>query len=315
MTIPVHVVFGTGPLARAVVRALQRRAVRIRLVSRAGRAVGLEPSVEVVAADASVPDQARRACEGASVVYQCAQPEYHRWPELFPALQRGVVAGALTHQAMLVVAENLYGYGLVEGPMTEALPLKATTRKGVVRAAMTRELLEAHRQDGLKVSLGRGSDFFGPHVSGSAVGERLFRAALAGKPLDLLGDADALHAYTFIDDFGEALVRLGEHPERSVGRAWHVPNDTAVTSRRFAQLIASAAGSTSTARVVPRWLLSGLGLFVPAMRESIEMLYEFEHPFLVDDSAFRAAFGQTPTPLAEAIAATVAWYRAVSPTV
>ncbi len=313
MSTPLQVVFGTGPLARAVVRALQKRAVRVRLVSRTGRAAGLPPEVEVVAGDASVPEQTRALCAGAAVVYQCAQPEYHRWPELFPALQRGVMAGAQASGAVLVVAENLYGYGPVSGPMTEALPLLATTRKGSVRAAMTRELFEAHQRDGLKVTTGRASDFFGPFVAGSAVGERLFRAALAGKPLDLLGDPDAPHAYAFIDDFGEALVVLGERPAQSVGKAWHVPTDTAVTSRRFAELIAAAAGSTSAPRTVPRWMLHGLGLFVPPMRESIEMLYEFEQPFLVDDSAFRATFGLEPTPLSQAIAATVAWYRQVTP--
>jgi hypothetical protein len=51
------------------------------------------------------------------------------------------------------------------------------------------------------------------------------------------------------------------------------------------------------------------GLFVPAARETVEMMYEFEKPFVVDHSKFTATFGDISTPLEDSIAATVAWYR------
>jgi nucleoside-diphosphate-sugar epimerase len=179
----------------------------------------------------------------------------------------------------------------------------------MVRAAMTRDLLAAHAQGTVKVAIGRASDFFGPGVTGSAVGDRFFPAALAGKALDLVGDADALHSYTYLEDFGEALVILGERPE-AAGRAWHVPTAPAVTSRQFAQRVLEAARSSSPVRVVPRWMVLALGLFVPEVRETVEMLYEFEAPFVVDDSAFRKAFGFAGTALSESIPATVRSYAA-----
>ena len=68
-----HVVIGAGPLGLAVVRELRRRGQPVRLVSRSGRAEA--PSgAELIAADVSDPAQARRAFEGADVVYQCAAP-------------------------------------------------------------------------------------------------------------------------------------------------------------------------------------------------------------------------------------------------
>ena len=48
----------------------------------------------------------------------------------------------------------------------------------------------------------------------------------------------------------------------------------------------------------------------PVVGEMIEMLYEFEEPFVVDHSRFETAFGNHATPLAEAIDTTVAWYQA-----
>lgn len=57
-----------------------------------------------------------------------------QWPELFPPLQHGVLATAEDNGALLVTLENLYGYGPARGrPMTEDLPLSATTVKGRTR--------------------------------------------------------------------------------------------------------------------------------------------------------------------------------------
>jgi nucleoside-diphosphate-sugar epimerase len=43
------------------------------------------------------------------------------------------------------------------------------------------------------------------------------------------------------------------------------------------------------------------------------MLYEFEEPFVVDNSAFEREFGERATPLREAIHRTVQWYREEHP--
>jgi nucleoside-diphosphate-sugar epimerase len=51
------------------------------------------------------------------------------------------------------------------------------------------------------------------------------------------------------------------------------------------------------------------GLFIPEARESVEMMYEFEKPFVVDSGKFERAFGVRATPLPEAIRRTVDWYR------
>jgi hypothetical protein len=41
------------------------------------------------------------AAKGASVVYQCLNALYTMWPELFPPLQRGVLAAAERNGALL----------------------------------------------------------------------------------------------------------------------------------------------------------------------------------------------------------------------
>ena len=109
----------------------------------AGR-LGWAEGIDWRPADAADLDAASDAAKGAAVIYQCLNAPYAQWPERFPPLQRGVLAAAERAGALLVSLENLYSYGSTGGrPMTEDLPLAATTVKGRTRAAMTGELLAA----------------------------------------------------------------------------------------------------------------------------------------------------------------------------
>jgi nucleoside-diphosphate-sugar epimerase len=269
------------------------------------------PSASSRTADISDPAQAAAAVAGAQVVFQCTSPAYHQWPAQFPALQASVVDAAAAAGALLVVAENLYGYGPGTGLLTEDRPLTATTRKGAVRARLWQDLAAAHEAGRLRVVAGRASDFYGPGVgAGSVVGDRFFGALLRGKPAEVLGDPDRLHTYTYIGDFGEALVALSE-TESTWGRPWHVPSAPAVTTRSFAAQAADLAGVAVPAtgprlrRLAP-WQLRLVGLAVPAVREMPEMQYQFEQDWVVDYSAYAAAVGGRATPMRTALAATVA---------
>jgi nucleoside-diphosphate-sugar epimerase len=278
------------------------------VVTRSGTAV---PGASPRTADISDPAQAAAAVAGAQVVFQCTSPAYHQWPAKFPALQASVVDAAAAAGALLVVAENLYGYGPGTGLLTEDRPLTAATRKGAVRARLWQDLAAAHQAGRLRVVAGRASDFYGPGVgAGSVVGDRFFGALLRGKPAEVLGDPDRLHTYTYIADFGEALVALSE-TEATWGRAWHVPSAPAVTTRSFAAQAADLAGvavpdAGPRLRRLPAWQLRLVGLGVPAVREMPEMMYQFEQDWVVDYSAYAAAVGGRATPMRTALAATVA---------
>jgi nucleoside-diphosphate-sugar epimerase len=305
-----HVVFGTGPVGLAVMDELVSKGKRVRMVNRSGRADVVE-GVEIVGGDAADPTFAREVSVGASVVYFALNPPYDKWPELFPPLQAGVLEGASSAGAKLVAVENLYMYGTTGGrPITEDLPYAPNTRKGTVRARMSEELIEAHKSGKVRVAVGRASDFFGPRVLTSAAGEQVFGRAVAGKSAQVAGDPDQPHTYTYAPDIGRGLVVLGER-EEALGRAWHLPSSETVTTRRFVETIFEEVGKPARVQVAPKILLRAMGLFNPPLRETIEMLYEFEEPFVVDHSAFERTFGMHATPLRDAIRETVRWYRQV----
>ena len=304
-----HVVFGTGQVGSALAAHLTGLGIAVRTVSRA-RPRALADGADWRAADVTDPEAAADAAKGASVIYQCLNAPYTQWPELFPPLQRGVLAAAEHSGALLVTLENLYGYGPTSGrPMTENLPLAATTVKGRTRAAMTAELLAAADAGRVRVAIGRASDFFGAGVTqGSTLGERVFGNALAGRRADFIGNPDLPHTYSYVPDIAAGLATLGTDP-RAAGQVWHLPGPQTVTTRAFLELLAGQVGHPVAIRSVPRLALRALGLVNPMLRELAEMSYQFDEPFVLDTSKYESVFGAAGTPLAAAIAATVTWYR------
>ncbi len=263
-----QVIFGTGPLGMSVMRALTEQGFKVKMVNRSGKAPqGLPASVEIVGGDAYNPDFARSVCAGASVVYQCSQPRYWEWPEKFPPLQASILEGAASAGAKLIAGENLYMYGEVNGPIHEDLPYAAQTRKGKVRGEMAHTLLEAHQTGRIRVAMGRGSDFYGPGVLDSALGNRAILPALQGKAASLGGKLDLPHTYTYINDFGKALALLSQR-EEALGQAWHVPNPPTLSQRELMTLFFNEIGKPPKMSHVSKRMMSMAGLFIPGARRN-----------------------------------------------
>ena len=304
-----HVVLGaTGGAGGALVSELAGRGHRVRAVSRKPTA-DLPEGVEQLAADAADPAQTRTACAGATVVYHCVQPPYQRWAAEFPPLTQSIADAAAAAGARLVYADNLYAYGPVHGPITEDLPALATTKKGRIRALMAERLLAAHRSGTLQVAIGRSSDYYGPGGANSVVGDILFGAATKGNRARWMGRMDLPHSLNYLQDVARALITLGARPE-ALGEVWHLPAAEPVTGREFVELIAAALARPVKVTATSRLALRMAGILDPRARESAEMLYQWERPFVLDASKFQRAFGPLePTPHPQAVATTVAWFR------
>jgi nucleoside-diphosphate-sugar epimerase len=306
-----HVVFGTGAIGRATAEELVKRGKTVRMVNRSGKMDEAPAGVDVVASDLYDPAKVRQLTQGARVVYQAAQPNYNEWPQKFPPLQQAIIDGLTDSGAKLVLVENLYMYGETNGkPMTEDMPHNAHTRKGRTRSEMSRAAFAAHQDGKVRVTAARGSDFFGPWgLPTTVMGERTFYPMLQDKAANLVGNIDVPHTHTYVPDFGKALVILGEN-DQADGQAWHVPNNNPrVTQREMVQMIAREMGIEPNMRTMGKFMMWLGGFFIPEAKEAVEMMYEFEQPFVVDSSKFENTFKMKATPMEEAIKETVAWYK------
>ena len=304
-----HVIFGTGPVGIWTARSLREMGHQVRAVNRTGRRPGLLPTeVEIVAADASDRRQAIDAARGAAVVYQALNPPYDKWPALFPPLQRAVMEATRAAGARYVSIDNLYGYGKVAGTLTEDTPQVPNSKKGRLRAGMTRQVLEAHARGELRVAVLQASDYYGPGVTLSQFGERTFPPLLAGKAADVAGSADLPHSYAYIEDVGRAAAVLGTRDE-ALGRVWFAPHAPAITQRAMVEAACRQLGLPPRLRVIGPIMMRTAGLFVPAARESVEMLYQYTAPWVVSSAAIESSFGLTPTPIVEGLRRTIEWWR------
>jgi nucleoside-diphosphate-sugar epimerase len=306
---PRHVVLGAaGGTGGAIVRLLAADGRRVRAVSRS--AVPFGDSVEQVRADVSTSDGARAACAGAAVVYHCVQPPYTRWPQEFPPLTRAIVDAATHVGAKLVMADNLYAYGPGAGsPLTEDLPQGATGRKGRLRVQMSAALLALHAQGRLDVAIGCASDLYGPGARNSVAGERVFGRAIAGRAVALPAKLDQPRSWSYVDDVARGLITLADNAKAS-GQIWHLPTAEALTGEAFLRLVFDAAGQRPKMRALPAAAVRAAALINPMARELSETLYQFQNPFILDWTKYERAFGPAePTPHADAIQRTVAWYR------
>jgi nucleoside-diphosphate-sugar epimerase len=307
-----HVVLGArGGVGQAVVHRLTEQGTPVRAVGR-GKA-DVPAGVELVVADLLQRDQASAACQGASVIYHCAGVPYTLWTKALPTMMENIIAGASTAGARLVYADNCYMYAPTSQPMTEDLPYAPVTRKGRLRKQLAEALLAAHTQGRVQVAIGRATDFYGPGVVTSVIGERFFTALLAGKRVAWLGELDQPYAMTVVDDFARVLVTLGSQ-EEALGQVWHAPTAEPLTGRQYITLAAEAAGLPARPMAISSVMVRLLGLFNPLLREMGEMLYEFNAPYLIDGSKYQRAFGGTPTPHEEVMRQTVAWYQGYVPT-
>jgi nucleoside-diphosphate-sugar epimerase len=302
------VVFGTGPLGRAVCDRLIEHGWRVRLTSRS-TPTDIPAGVEHVAGDACNTDFTRDIARDASVVFHCANANYARWPSEFPPLHAGILAGATSAGAKLIFGDNLYAYGPVDGPLREELPNRATGSNGRVRIAMAASVMAAHARGELRAAIGRASDFYGPGVLLAFIGERVFLPALKGKSVQVLGNPDMPHTFSYVRDFGRALVTLAEHDE-ALGQIWHVPSAPTITTRQILELVFKEIGTSPKIAVAPMLIVKAMAMFNPTLRAVLEQLYQFERPFVMDSSKFVKSFGGSFTPHTVAIHETAEWYRA-----
>ena len=301
-------VVGAGVIGSRVAGMLAERGDSVSVVSRHGSEPAGRAGISHVAADAADAGAMARLAEGVSVIYNCVNPPYHRWPADWPPIAASVLAAAERSGAVLVTLSNLYGYGPGRydeaHPMTEATPLAATGRKGRVRARVWQDALAAHQAGRVRVAEVRAADFVGPGAQ-SALGERIVRRVRQGKGVSVLGRADRPHTWSFTGDVARMLVTAGTDPG-AWGRAWHVPSNEPRSQRQVIDDFARAAG-VGQVRVgeIPSVVLSGMGLFSPLLREVRETEYQFRDDFVMDSSAAQAAFGLKPAPWEEIVAVTV----------
>lgn len=290
-----------GAIARELSLHLPGKTDRIRQVSRNPRQI--HPTDELVRADLLRADEVRQAVEGSEVTYLVAGLKYdHKvWQEEWPKVMRNVIDACKAAGSKLVFFDNVYAYGFVHGAMTEETPYNPCSRKGEVRARIATDLMDEAKAGNIHAMIVRGADFYGPLVPLSLIHSTVVEPLLKGKKPQWIGNPKAVHTFTYTPDAGRAVAVLGNTPS-AYNQVWHaLSSRERITGEAIVRMACESVDRPYGLQRVPKLGVRLLGLFVPVLREFVEMMYQFEEDYFFDSSKFEKAFNLEATPYKEGI--------------
>jgi nucleoside-diphosphate-sugar epimerase len=292
MSNALHTILGAGGvIGRELMRELAAYTDRIRLVRRHPQppsAVG----IEAFAADLRNPGQVADAVRGSAVAYLVAGLPYRTavWQAEWPLIMGNVIAACRQHSVRLVFFDNVYLYGRVDGPMTEETPVNPCSAKGEVRARIAQMLMAEIGAGNIHGVIARAADFYGPDATNTFVHPMVFEMLRDGKKAVWLCNGDLPHSLIFTPDAARATALLG-NTEDAWGQVWHLPvHPEPPTGRQFITMVATAFHTGPRYRVLGTGLLKLVSLINANVRESMELLYQNQHPYLVDSTKFQRRF-------------------------
>jgi nucleoside-diphosphate-sugar epimerase len=296
MKTEVHTILGAGGvIGRELMRELAAYTGQVRLVH---RHPAFPPAgMEARAADLLNGDQVAEAVRGSTVAYLVVGLPYRTgvWQAEWPVIMGNVIEACKRHAVRLVFFDNVYLYGCVDGPMTEETPINPCSAKGAVRARIAGMLMDEIRAGNLSGLIARAADFYGPDATNTFVHPMVFELVRDGKKAVWLCNGDVPHSMIFTPDAARATARLG-NTEDAFGQVWHLPvAPDPPTGKQFIEMVAGAFQTRPRYRILGTGLLRLVALVNADVRESIELLYQNQRPYLVDSSKFqRRFFAATP---------------------
>lgn len=155
---------------------------------------------------------------------------------------------------------------------------------------LNRMLMDEIQSGALTALIARAADFYGPGATNTFVHPMVFEKLRHGKKASWLCNDSVPHSMIYTPDAVRGTALLG-NTDDAFGRAWHLPTrDNPPTGREFIEMVAKNYGTSPSWQVLKPWMLKMVGVFNPLVRESIELLYQNEYPYIVDSSDFESRF-------------------------
>jgi nucleoside-diphosphate-sugar epimerase len=297
-----------GPIANELGRLLAERKQPFRLVGRNPKPIH---GGETFAADLADREQAVRAVAGSSVVHLLVGLPYDLaiWRDLWPRIMANTIEASKRAGARLLFFDNVYMYGKVDGRMTEDTPYAPCSMKGEIRARIATALMDEVKAGALTAMIARAADFYGPDTAHGVPNVLVFEAMAKRSKPSWLMNTRVPHSLTYTPDAARGVAMLAER-ESAWNQVWHLPTaPDPPTGEQFIGMAAREFGVAPKYRVLSRPMLRAVGWFNRDVRESYEMLYQSDSPYLFDSSKFAREFGFAGTPYANGIRTAADWYK------
>jgi nucleoside-diphosphate-sugar epimerase len=208
---------------------------------------------------------------------------------------KNVTDACISHGVRLVFFDNIYALSKDQlNPITEVSPINPCSKKGVIRAEVVRILMEATEKKGLSGLIARSADFITLEENKGLIKPLVYDRLKKGKKAQWICNANVVHNFSHLPDLGKGTAILGTTPE-AFQQVWNLPTDASrITGADWIRLFAHRMHKQANYSIVSTGMIKFLGLFVPTMREMVEMLYQYSADYYFDSSKFNQHFSFTP---------------------
>ena len=306
-------IFGYGPIGRATAARLIAEGREV-IVAQRNAPSDLPKGATFAPVDALDRDAVIKVVRGSGQFVVTIGFAYSGalWRDVWPTVISNFVAACKATGARMVFVDNLYMYGPQTRPLIETMTLSYHGLKPAARSAATRVWMAAAAAGEARVAALRPPDFYGPGVGRSFLGDTSIGKLVQGKPAVFVGSPDVLHDYAYVPDVARAATTLLDAPDSAFGQAWHMPCAPTRTTRDILQIAADTLGVKLRISAMPAWMLGPSAMFSPLLRELKEMRFQWDRPYEVDASRFKAAFWSDVTPFETGVPETAFAFRAES---
>lgn len=303
-----QVILGSnGTIGVALAKELASYSSDITLVSRNPRKVN--PTDRLLPLDLSHKENIKQAIGDADRVYITIGFPYKTsaWKKLWLPFMQEVISVCSKNRTKLVFFDNIYAIGK-EGihHIVESSVIGPSSKKGEIRAAVDRLLIQTMNSGNLDVIIARAPDFFGGNSGKNSILMNLVYDQLKlEKKAKWFCDAGKVHSFGYVPDLAKGMALLG-NTDAAYNQIWNLPTSTEkLTGKDWISLFAEQMQGSSNYMILPNWILKTAGIFVPMMREVAEMNYQYDRDYFFDSSRFNAYFNYTPTSSKEAVKQTL----------
>lgn len=292
-----------GAIGLELAKALNSYTYEVKLVSRNPEKVN--DTDILVKADLLKEDEVLNAVKGSSVVYLTAGLPYTAkyWEQSWPVIMRNVIKACMVNNAKLVFFDNIYMYDKSSlDRMTEDTFLNPVSRKGKVRAILNRMIFDEVERGKLNALIARSADYYGlGEIKNSMLWLAVMNPLKNGSKANWIGSDKLLHSFTYVPDAGKATALLGNTFD-AFNQVWHLPTaKNTMTGKEWIEAFATEFKVKANYRTIPKWMLRTMGLFMPIMREIVEMYYQYDRDYVFLSDKFERRFSMRATPYSEGI--------------
>lgn len=286
-----------GAIGIELAKALTEYTTDIRLVSRNPKKINATD--QLFPADVTNRNELEKAVKDSDIVYiTVGFPYNHKvWKEKWPKFIRDLISICKSENCKLVFFDNIYMYDKDHlNGMTETTVIHPPSKKGKVREEIAEMIMNEVKNGSLKALIARSADFYGPSIKNNSVlVETVFNPLSKGKKANWLGSIDYKHSFTYTPDAGKATALLG-NTDKAYGQIWHLPTaPNPLTGKEWITQIAEKLNVPPKYLVASKPLVRILGLFMPIMRETVEMFYQYDRDYVFDSGKFEKEFSFKPT--------------------